>query len=85
MKKTTKVLRLLMQDPERKFSNTEISENTGLNKRQVADAMASLIVAWKLVKREYGNPNERKKPVYWINPEKKENVLKMLNRPGEEQ
>ncbi len=84
MKNTTSVLRLLMQEPERKFSIDEIVEQTGLTRKQLKYAIKELVVTWRLVNREIKGIGSRD-TTYWINPEKEENVIKMLNRPIEQQ
>ena len=73
-----------MQEPDRKFNINEIVEQTGLTRKELKMAVRWLCKEWGLIMRE-SKGHGGKDTTYWINLEKEINIMKMLNRPIEQQ
>ena len=84
MKNTTRVIRVMIQEPERMFKVDDLIEQTGLTRNELKMAIHNLCTRWKFNKRKLKGKSG-KDTIYWINLEKEKNILKMLNRPLEDQ
>lgn len=77
----------MIQDPNRRFTQLELVENTGLDKTKINYTVYQLKKG-KLVLVERKKSKQSRSGIeagYYLNPERVHRVVGLLNRPKEEQ